>query len=164
VQYGSSPENVDKLNAAVMTELDRLRKEGPSAADLQIVKEADKNDLAQALRQNAYWLNALQSSHILGRDPKMIPRRRILTTRTLRSTNQSTRRPAYKGVTNIARAPMFFLSIQAVKPPQARWTCLDHSSNPMFSCGGNRAAGVAPREGNQRRHFSCMAASKRCHG
>ena len=75
VQYGSSPENVDKLNAAVMTELDRLRKDGPTAADLQIVKEADKNDLVQALRQNAYWLNALQSAHILGRDPKMIPRR-----------------------------------------------------------------------------------------
>jgi hypothetical protein len=74
VQYGSSPENVDKLNAAVMTELDRLRKDGPTAADLQIVKEADKNDLVQALRQNAYWLNALQSAHILGRDPKMIPR------------------------------------------------------------------------------------------
>jgi predicted Zn-dependent peptidase len=29
----------------------------------------------QALRQNSYWLNALQSSQILGRDPKMIPRR-----------------------------------------------------------------------------------------
>jgi zinc protease len=75
VQFGSSPENVEKLNAAVMTEVDRLRREGPTTADLQIVKEADKNDLVQALRQNPYWLNALQSSHILGRDPKMIPRR-----------------------------------------------------------------------------------------
>jgi zinc protease len=75
VQFGSSPENVQKLNAAVMTELDRLRREGPTAADLQAVKEADKNDLVQALRQNAYWLNALQSSHLLGRDATMIPRR-----------------------------------------------------------------------------------------
>jgi zinc protease len=75
VQFGSSPENVEKLSAAVMTEVDRLRREGPTASDLQIVKEADKNDLVTALRQNAYWLNALQSSHVLGRDPKMIPRR-----------------------------------------------------------------------------------------
>jgi zinc protease len=75
VQFGSSPENVEKLNAAVMTEVDRLRREGPTAADLQIVKEADKNDLVQALRQNSYWLNALQASHILGRDAKTIPRR-----------------------------------------------------------------------------------------
>jgi zinc protease len=75
VQFGSSPENVEKLSAAVLTEVDRLRREGPTAADLQIVKEADKNDLVQALRQNAYWLNALQSAHVLGRDPKAIPRR-----------------------------------------------------------------------------------------
>jgi zinc protease len=75
VQFGSSPENAEKLSAAVMTEVDRLRREGPTASDLQAVKEADKNDLVQALRQNAYWLNALQSSHILGRDAKMIPRR-----------------------------------------------------------------------------------------
>jgi zinc protease len=75
VQFGSSPENAEKLGAAVMTEVDRLRREGPTAADLQAVKEADKNDLVQALRQNAFWLNALQSSQILGRDPKMIPRR-----------------------------------------------------------------------------------------
>jgi zinc protease len=75
VQFGSSPENAAKLSAAVMTEVDRLRRDGPTAADLQAVKEADKNDLAQALRQNSYWLNALQSSQILGRDPKMIPRR-----------------------------------------------------------------------------------------
>jgi zinc protease len=75
VQFGSSPENAEKLSAAVMTEVDRLRREGPTMADLQAVKEADKNDLTQALRQNAFWLNALQSSQILGRDPKMIPRR-----------------------------------------------------------------------------------------
>ena len=75
VQFGSSPENVEKLSAAVLTEVERLRRDGPTASDLQIVKEADKNDLAQALRQNAFWLNALQSAHVLGRDPKLIPRR-----------------------------------------------------------------------------------------
>ena len=53
VQFGSSPENVEKLSAAVLAEVERLRRDGPTAADLQIVKEADKNDLAQALRQNA---------------------------------------------------------------------------------------------------------------
>ena len=75
VQFGSSPENVEKLSAAVLTEVDRLRRDGPTATDLQVVKEADKNDLAQALRQNPFWLNALQSAHVLGRDARMIPRR-----------------------------------------------------------------------------------------
>jgi zinc protease len=75
VQFGSSPENVEKLSAAVLAEVTRLRRDGPTASDLQIVKEADKNDLVQALRQNPYWLNALQSAHILGRDATLIPRR-----------------------------------------------------------------------------------------
>ena len=59
----------------MLAEVERLRRDGPTAAELQIVKEADKNDLAQALRQNPYWLNALQSAHLLGRDATRIPRR-----------------------------------------------------------------------------------------
>jgi zinc protease len=55
-----------------MTEIGRLRREGPSAEDVRAVKEAEKNDLQTALRQNGYWLNSLQSMHVLGRDPKRI--------------------------------------------------------------------------------------------
>jgi zinc protease len=75
VQFGSSPENVQKLVAAVMTEVDRLRREGPSAADVQAVKEAEKNDLQTSMRQNGYWLNSLQAMHILGRDARRILQR-----------------------------------------------------------------------------------------
>jgi zinc protease len=53
-----------------MTEIDRLRREGPSAEDVRAVKEGEKNDLQTAMRQNGYWLNSLQSLHVLGRDPK----------------------------------------------------------------------------------------------
>jgi len=75
VQFGSSPENVGSLTAAVMAEIERLRKEGPSAEDVQAVKEAEKNDLQTAMRQNGYWLNSLQTMHLLGRDPKRILQR-----------------------------------------------------------------------------------------
>jgi zinc protease len=75
VQFGSAPENVDSLIAAVMTEIDRLRREGPSAGDVQAVKEAEKNDLQTAVRQNGYWLNSLQAMHLLGRDPRRILQR-----------------------------------------------------------------------------------------
>lgn len=75
VQFGSAPENVEKLTAAVMTELDRLRKDGPSAADVQAVKETEKTELQTSLRQNGYWLNSLEAVHILGRDPRRIPER-----------------------------------------------------------------------------------------
>jgi zinc protease len=75
VQFGSSPENVQKLTDAVMKELDRLRRDGPSAADVQAVKEAEKSSLATSFRQNGYWLNSLQAMHLLGRDARKIPER-----------------------------------------------------------------------------------------
>ena len=75
VQFGSSPENVEKLQAAVVAELDKLRKEGPSAADVQAVKEAEKNGIQEGLRDNGYWQGSLQAMHMLGRDPRGILRR-----------------------------------------------------------------------------------------
>jgi zinc protease len=75
VQFGSSPDNADKLAKAVITELERLKKEGPSDSDLQIVKETEKRELETSMRQNGYWLNSLQAMHILGRDARRIPLR-----------------------------------------------------------------------------------------
>ena len=75
VQFGSSPENVEKLQAAVMAELDKLRKEGPTTTDVQAVKEAEKNSIQEGLRENGYWQGSLQALHILGRDPLSILRR-----------------------------------------------------------------------------------------
>jgi zinc protease len=72
VQFGSSPENADKLTKAVLAEVERLQREGPSAADVQVVKETEKNDLQTSFKQNGYWLNSLQSMHLLGRDPRRI--------------------------------------------------------------------------------------------
>ena len=75
VQFGSSPENVEKLQAAVMAELDRLRREGPSATDVQAVKEAEKNGLQEAMRENGYWQGSLMAMHVLGRDARRILQR-----------------------------------------------------------------------------------------
>jgi zinc protease len=75
VAFGSSPENADSLAKAVMAEIDRLRRDGPSASDINAVKEAEKNDVKTALRQNGYWLNSLVAMHQLERDPRKIPQR-----------------------------------------------------------------------------------------
>ncbi|OFW15613.1 MAG: hypothetical protein A3H29_16585 [Acidobacteria bacterium RIFCSPLOWO2_02_FULL_67_21] len=76
VQFGSSPDNAGRLADAVMDELARLRRDGPSESDVQIVKETEKRELETALRQNGYWLNSLEAVHLLGRDPRRIPLRR----------------------------------------------------------------------------------------
>jgi zinc protease len=75
VQFGSAPENADRLTGVVMAELDRLRREGPADADVQAVKEAEKREIETAQRQNGYWLNSLQAMHMLGRDPRRILQR-----------------------------------------------------------------------------------------
>src|SRR4029434_3668667 len=75
VQFGSSLETVETLQAAVMAELDNLREEGPTAADVQAAKEAEKNGIEEGLRENGYWQGSLQTLHLLGRDPKGILRR-----------------------------------------------------------------------------------------
>lgn len=75
VQFGSSPENAERLTTVVLTELDRLRREGPSDSDVQVVKETEKRELETAMRQNGYWLNSLQAMHLLGRDPLRILQR-----------------------------------------------------------------------------------------
>ena len=75
VQFGSSPENQETLSQAVMAEVDRLRREGPSAADVAAVKQQEKNAIDESMRQNNYWLGSLQSMHLLGRDPRRILQR-----------------------------------------------------------------------------------------
>lgn len=75
VRFGSAPENVETLTKAVMTEIARLRTEGPSAADVTAVKEAEKNEIQTSLRQNGYWLNSLQAMYALGRDARKILQR-----------------------------------------------------------------------------------------
>jgi zinc protease len=72
VQFGSSPENVQKLTDAVLKEVDRLRREGPTEADVKAVKEVEKNDLQESYKTNNFWLGSLQTAAILGRDPKRI--------------------------------------------------------------------------------------------
>lgn len=75
VQFGSSPDNVEKLTKAVLAEVQRLTAQGPSADDIAKVQELERRDLETATRQNAYWIGSLQTTHLLGWDPLGILRR-----------------------------------------------------------------------------------------
>ena len=75
VQFGSSPENADRLARVVMEELEKLRQEGPTDTDVRVVKETEKRELETSIRQNGYWLNSLQTMHLLERDPRRILQR-----------------------------------------------------------------------------------------
>lgn len=75
IRFGSSPDNVDKLVAASMTEIERLKAEGPSLEDVDKVKELERRDLETNARQNAYWLGSMQTVHMFGWDVAGITRR-----------------------------------------------------------------------------------------
>ena len=75
VEFGSAPENVDKLGQVVLEEAAKLRTNGPSADEVKKIQEMERRDLETSLRQNAYWLNSLQTVHLLGWDPRRIAAR-----------------------------------------------------------------------------------------
>jgi zinc protease len=75
IQFKSSPDNVDKLVAASLKEIERLKVEGPSADDVSKVKELERRDLETNAKQNAYWMGSMQTVHMYGWDPAGIARR-----------------------------------------------------------------------------------------
>jgi zinc protease len=75
IQFKSSPDNVDKLVAASLKEIERLKVEGPSADDVSKVQELERRDLETNAKQNAYWLGSMQTVHLYGWDPAGIARR-----------------------------------------------------------------------------------------
>jgi zinc protease len=75
VQFGSSPENVDKLVAATLKEIERLKVDGPSLDDVNKVKELERRDLETNTKQNSYWMGSMQTVYMYGWDPANIARR-----------------------------------------------------------------------------------------
>ena len=75
IQFGSAPENVDKMVAATLKEIERLKTEGPSEDDVNKVKELERRDLETNAKQNSYWQGSMQTVHLYGWDPAGIARR-----------------------------------------------------------------------------------------
>lgn len=79
VSLPCGPENVDKLIKATFAEIDKVKANGPTEADLNKVKETYNKKFMENMKDNTYWLRALQSvtdfgndaSNILALDKKM---------------------------------------------------------------------------------------------
>jgi zinc protease len=56
IAFGAAPEQLDPLVTALFQELERLKAEGPSDADLARVREIQRRERETSLRQNGYWL------------------------------------------------------------------------------------------------------------
>lgn len=63
------PENVDKLIAATLAEIDKVKVNGPQEADLNKVKETWKQQYLVNIKDNAFWARQLLQSIEMGSDP-----------------------------------------------------------------------------------------------
>ena len=75
IDFGSSPERVDTLRAAVFRELERIKRDGPTADEIEKVREMQRRGEETEIRQNGFWLNALAASARYESDPRQILRR-----------------------------------------------------------------------------------------
>ena len=76
IEFGCAPERADSMVATALAEVRKLRDAGPSEADLAREQEIQRRGLETALKENGYWLGALQTAVRLGWDPLRIARRR----------------------------------------------------------------------------------------
>jgi len=62
IGFPCGPENVDKLIEAAMTEVEKIKTDGPTQEDVDKTKETQRLDYKENLEKNRYWLSKLQSA------------------------------------------------------------------------------------------------------
>jgi zinc protease len=65
-QWGCAPDNVDKLAQTVFDVLAKIKTEGTTDVDLQKVTETMIRDRETKVKENSYWLSAIESSYFNG--------------------------------------------------------------------------------------------------
>jgi zinc protease len=81
VQFACAPERVDELVKTVFDEIAAIRERGLDETYLQRVRETERRQLEVNLKENSYWLAALQFYYSEGFDPLGILREGELTGR-----------------------------------------------------------------------------------
>ena len=75
VSFSAAPENIEKMSARVLQEVQRLQKEGPTEDLVNRAKETARRNYETQLRTNNYWLGRFQAVRMWGQDPAIIARR-----------------------------------------------------------------------------------------
>lgn len=70
ISFGCGPENVEKLIAASLDEIAKLRKNGPQAVDLEKFLAEERRSTEVQLKENGFWLGYLVNQYQNQEDPK----------------------------------------------------------------------------------------------
>lgn len=64
--WGCDPEKINELTQTVLNEMEKIKKEGPTDVDLNKVKETLIRGRETRLKENGFWLGALQNHFLYG--------------------------------------------------------------------------------------------------
>lgn len=63
ISFPCGPDNVEDLTAAALSEVEKLKNEGPTQKDIDKVKETERLDLKENMEKNRFWLSSIQSAY-----------------------------------------------------------------------------------------------------
>ncbi|MBO9151690.1 M16 family metallopeptidase [Chitinophaga sp. GCM10012297] len=72
ISFSCASANVDKLVAATLDEIEKIKKEGATAVDVEKFKAESRRAMEVSLRENGFWLNYLTSKIKDGEDPTSV--------------------------------------------------------------------------------------------
>lgn len=72
LSFPCGPENVDKLMAAALAEIEAIKTNGPKAEDLAKIKQQWTEQHREQVKSNQYWLNQLNSIEIFKANPDRV--------------------------------------------------------------------------------------------
>jgi zinc protease len=72
ISFGCDPQRADELIAAALAEVERVKSEGPGAAHVDKVREAQRRGRETDLERNPFWIGEIVSHEIDGLDPREI--------------------------------------------------------------------------------------------
>ncbi|HEY2434706.1 MAG TPA: insulinase family protein [Vicinamibacterales bacterium] len=75
ISFGAAPENIGRMTARVREEVARFKRDGPTEAQLNKVKETARRNYETALKTNSYWLNRFKAVDLYRQDPAIIATR-----------------------------------------------------------------------------------------
>ncbi|MGB8959138.1 MAG: insulinase family protein, partial [Candidatus Aminicenantales bacterium] len=74
IDLGTDPARMDEMSQAVFGEIKKLKKNGPTAKEVDEDRLAESRDYETASRENGWWLSRLTDSYELGENPAAIIR------------------------------------------------------------------------------------------
>jgi len=72
IDLGTDPDRMDEMTKAIFSEIKKLQKKGPTAAEVDEIRLAESRSYETDSRENGWWLQELSDSYWLGEAPAAI--------------------------------------------------------------------------------------------